>query len=121
MPDDLHIRAAILSQIQVSRNRRSNAGLDESGNSGEAAPVRAEIQELRNRLRAMSNRELRKFGTAARLKCSELTLDDASREEFAIQFEEAKSEYARRHTRRYPGRLLRRKRNGRKSGQKEAE
>ena len=62
-----------------------------------AAPATSEINELRARLRAMSLAELRRFGTSARLKCSQSKPGDPQCREFAIQLEEAMAEWLRRH------------------------
>jgi hypothetical protein len=58
-----------------------------------------DVDELRVRLRAMSEDELRKFGRAAVYMCSykaQPTSDDASREEFESQLAEVRAEYRRR-------------------------
>lgn len=59
-----------------------------------------DIAELRARLRAMSDAELRRFGSAARHMCSTLRSrrpEDLARVEFEIQLEEASAEWRRRH------------------------
>lgn len=60
-------------------------------------PFTRDLNELRNRLRAMSNKQLREFGTYARLNYEQLNADDLSRVEFAIDFEEAQTEWRDRH------------------------
>ena len=60
-------------------------------------PAAADLCELRNRLRGMSDKQLREFGTHARLKYAQFNADDPSRIGFAILFEEAQTEWRDRH------------------------
>ena len=54
-------------------------------------------EELRARLRKMTDNELRRFGRAARNTCSpEANRSKPPREEFVIQLEEARAEWKRR-------------------------
>lgn len=50
-------------------------------------------EELRARLRKMTDRELRQFGEAARSKCQ----DKSPGKVFVMQLEEATAEWRRRH------------------------
>jgi hypothetical protein len=63
--------------------------------SGEA-PI--DLLELRERLRKMTDKELRRFGEAARHMCSpKANHGDPPRQVFVIQLEEARGEWKRRH------------------------
>ena len=54
-------------------------------------------EELRSRLRRMTDNELRRFGRAARNMCPpEANRGNMPREEFVIQLEEARAEWKRR-------------------------
>ena len=54
------------------------------------------LEELRARLRKMTDSELRRFGRAARFTCSpRANLGKPPRECFVIQFEEARAEWRR--------------------------
>jgi hypothetical protein len=56
-------------------------------------------EELRARLRKMSNNELRRFGRAAQKMCSpEANRSKTPQEEVVIQLEEASAEWKRRIT-----------------------
>lgn len=59
----------------------------------QSEPTTKDIQELRARLRKMSDRELRELGTDARRKCN-------ADPKFAIQLAEAVLEWRRRHPKR---------------------
>ena len=52
-----------------------------------------DLDELRTRLRRMSDEELLRFGKAARFMCS----DKSPRQVFVVQLEEARAEWKRRH------------------------
>ena len=55
------------------------------------------LEQLRERLRKMSDVELRRFGKAARNMCSpEANLGKPPRKAFVIQLEEAREEWKRR-------------------------
>ena len=59
------------------------------------------LEQLRGRLRGMSDKELRQFGTAARHMCSKLRSrqpDDVPRIEFEVQLAETTAEWKRRHS-----------------------
>jgi hypothetical protein len=56
-----------------------------------------DLEQLRARLRKMTDSELRRFGRAARFMCSPgANLGRPPRECFVIQFEEARAEWKRR-------------------------
>jgi hypothetical protein len=56
-----------------------------------------DLEELRARLRKMSDKELRAFGTAAQNMCSlKGSLGKPQQEESAIQLKEARAEWKRR-------------------------
>lgn len=60
-----------------------------------------DLEQLRARLRGMSDKELRQFGSAARRMCSTLRSrrpEDVAKVEFEIQLQEASAEWKRRHT-----------------------
>jgi hypothetical protein len=52
-----------------------------------------DLEELRRRLRKMSDEELMRFGKAGRSLCR----DKSPRQVFVIQLEEARAEWRRRH------------------------
>jgi hypothetical protein len=55
-------------------------------------------EEVRRRLRRMTNEELRRFGAAARYMCSpEASFGKPPRQNFVIQLEEAIAEWQRPH------------------------
>lgn len=57
-----------------------------------------DIEDLRERLRKMSDAELRRFGEAARYMCSpKANMGHPPRQNFMTQLEEAKAEWKRRH------------------------
>src|SRR5215469_13956853 len=65
-----------------------------------AAPLSSDINELRARLRAMSNAQLRRFARTARLMCSRVAQfgpGDRTPVAFEIQLEEAVIEWQRRN------------------------
>jgi hypothetical protein len=51
-----------------------------------------DLNELRTRLRKMSDEDLLRFGKAARFMCS----DKSPRQAFVVQLEEARAEWLRR-------------------------
>ena len=56
------------------------------------------VDELRTRLRKMSDEELRKFGrAAAHMVSPKANMGQPPRETFVIQLAEARAEWARRH------------------------
>ena len=60
--------------------------------------VGVNLEELRARLRNMTDTELRRFGQAAHYMCSaHSSPDEASRNIFIIQLEECRAEWDRRH------------------------
>ena len=60
--------------------------------------VAVNLEELRARLRQMTDAELRRFGQAAHYMCStHSSPDEASRNIFIIQLEECRAEWDRRH------------------------
>ena len=65
-----------------------------------ALDVPVDLEELRERLRKMSDEQLRRFSRAAQYMCSPAASGGKPpREPFVIQLEEAKAEWGRR----YPG------------------
>ena len=52
-----------------------------------------DLDELRSRLRKMTDQDLLRFGKAARFMCR----DKSPRQVFVIQLEEARAEWRRRH------------------------
>ena len=69
--------------------------MTDPSHSSEDTPVNRE--ELRARLRKMTDNELRQFGRAARNMCSpEANRGKPPREEFVTQLEEARVEWKRR-------------------------
>jgi hypothetical protein len=52
-----------------------------------------DLDELRTRLRKMTDEDLLRFGKAARFMCR----DKSPREVFLVQLEEARAEWRRRH------------------------
>jgi hypothetical protein len=63
-----------------------------------ALDVPVDVEELRERLRKMSDEQLRPFGRAARFMCSPAAnRGKPPRECFVIQLEEAKTEWRRRN------------------------
>jgi hypothetical protein len=57
-----------------------------------------DVEELRKRLRKMSDQELVRFGKAARYMCSPAAnFGKPPREPFVIQLNEARAEWRRRH------------------------
>jgi hypothetical protein len=57
-----------------------------------------DLEQLRARLRKMTDSELRHFGRAARFMCSpSANLGKPPREAFVVQLREAREEYRRRH------------------------
>jgi len=65
-----------------------------------AAPLSGDVNELRARLRAMSNAQLRRFARAARLMCSKGAQSgsgDQPAVSFETQLEEATIEWRRRN------------------------
>ena len=62
------------------------------------------VDELRTRLRKMSNEELRKFGKAARFMVSpKANMGKPPLPDFVLQLEEARAEWRRRHRESGPG------------------
>jgi hypothetical protein len=60
-----------------------------------------DLDKLRDRLRKMSNEELRKFGKAAAFMCtSEANLGKTPNQDFVTQLDEARNEWKRRMKRR---------------------
>ena len=56
-----------------------------------------DLEKLRDRLRKMSNEELRKFGKAAAYMCTpHANLGKAPAEDFVLQLDEARKEWKRR-------------------------
>ena len=67
--------------------------------SGLAGNAPINIDQVRERLRKMTNAQLLEFGKAARYMCSrEANIDKPPREEFVIQLEEARAEWKRRQS-----------------------
>ena len=63
-----------------------------------ALDVPVDVEELRERLRKMTDEQLRRFGRAAQYMCSPAANGGKPpREPFVIQLEEAKAEWRRRH------------------------
>jgi hypothetical protein len=62
-----------------------------------------DVNEVRERLRKMTDRQLVEFGKAASLMCSpEANRHEPPREMFVIQLNEARVEWRRRHPKRVP-------------------
>ena len=67
----------------MHRFAQDNAGVD--------------IEELRERLRRMTDQQLRKFGEAGKFMCSPgATFSEPPRKPFVVQLEEARAEWKRR-------------------------
>jgi hypothetical protein len=67
--------------------------------SGLAGNAPINIDQVRERLRKMTNAQLLEFGKAARYMCSrEANIGKPPREEFVIQLEEARAEWKRRQS-----------------------
>jgi len=65
--------------------------------SGIAIQTDIDLEQLRARLRKMTDTELRRFGKAAKFMCSPgANLGKPPRECFVIQLEEARAEWRRR-------------------------
>jgi hypothetical protein len=62
------------------------------------ASADVDLQDLRERLRKMSERALKRFGEAAKYMCSKTANgNQPPRKPFVVQLEEARAEWKRRH------------------------
>lgn len=107
VPNDLHMRAAMRSQLHVARDHRSSAMPDKQ--DAKTAPTSAQIEDLRAYLRGLSNQELRAFGTAARRKCEQTEPGSPVAVAFAIDLEAALAEFRRRRAKKPQPRATRQK------------
>jgi hypothetical protein len=81
-------RSRIAAKIDAEREPDSISYMSDMSHLSQETPI--DLEQLRERLRKMSDSELRRFGRAA------LDVCEPHREVFVIQLEEARAEWKRR-------------------------